>query len=151
MSSVSALTSAALNMKPSTGAGGAAATGASGLDFMKLLMAQMQNQDPMAPQSGTEFMAQVAQFSQLDGINKLNQNVTDLMSLQGLTQGANLIGKNVTYTKDAAGNTARGTVGAVSVVSGKIQLVINGNPVGLTQVRSIEPGTNTKTTTTTSV
>jgi flagellar basal-body rod modification protein FlgD len=148
MSSVSALTSAALNMKPASTS--TTTAGSSGLDFMKLLMAPMQNQDPMAPQSGTDFMAQVAQFSQLDGINKLNQSVTDMMTLQGLTQGANLIGKNVTYA-NAAGNPTRGAVSAVSLASGKVQLVINGNTVDLSQVRTIEAGTRPTPTTTTSV
>jgi flagellar basal-body rod modification protein FlgD len=139
MSSVSALTSALLNQKPSTGAA-ASPKGASQIDFMKLLMTQMRNQNPMEPQSGTEYMAQVAQFSQLDGINKLNQSVNDLIAMQSLTQGANLIGKNVTFNKDAAGNTARGVVSSVTLVAGKIQLIVNGAQVDLSQVRTIEAG-----------
>jgi len=102
-----------------------------------MLMAQMRNQNPMDPQNGADFAAQLAQFSSLDGINKLNQNFNSLLTLQGLSQGTNLIGKNVVYSKDAAGNTARGTVSSVSVIGGQIQLVIGNTNVGLNQIRSI--------------
>jgi flagellar basal-body rod modification protein FlgD len=112
-------------------------------DFMKLLMAQMRNQNPMDPQNGADFAAQLAQFSSLDGITKMNQNLSSMLTLQGLSQGTNLIGKNVVYTKDAAGNTARGTVGSVSVIGGQIQLVIGSANVGLNQIRSIEAGAKT--------
>lgn len=112
-------------------------------DFMKMLMAQMRNQNPMDPQNGADFAAQLAQFSSLDGINKLNQNFNSLLTLQGLSQGTNLIGKNVVYSKDAAGNTARGTVSSVSVIGGQIQLVIGNTNVGLNQIRSIEAGSKT--------
>lgn len=143
MSGISPITSAALNARPSTSAAPTSSGGSQSVDFMKLLMTQMRNQNPMDPQSGTDFMAQVAQFSQLDGINKMNQNFADLIALQGLTQGANMIGKTVTYAKDPAGNTARGVVGSVSMASGKIQLVIGGSPVDLSQVRTIEAGAKT--------
>lgn len=113
------------------------------VDFMKLLMAQMRNQNPMDPQNGADFAAQLAQFSSLDGINKMNQNFSSLLTLQGLSQGTNLIGKNVVYTKDAAGNTARGTVGSVSVIGGQIQLVIGNATIGLNQISSIEASSKT--------
>src|SRR4051794_6507052 len=106
-------------------------------DFMKLLIAQLRNQNPMDPQNGADFAAQLAQFSSLDGINKLNQNFSSLLTLQGLSQGTNLIGKNVVYTKDANGNTARGTVNSVSVINGQIQLVIGNENVGMDKIRSI--------------
>src|SRR6185436_13764725 len=111
---------AALNA-PSPSASATPSSGTSGqtLDFMKLLMAQMQNQNPMEPQSGTEYMTQIAQFSQLDGINKLNTSLANMMLMQGLTQGTNLIGKKVTFAKDATGATATGVVQSVAVNGGK--------------------------------
>ena len=144
MSTISPLVSS-LNAGSTTG--GTSAQSPQAIDFMKLLMAQMRNQNPMDPQTGTEFMGQIAQFSQLDGINKLNQNFASLLTLQGLTQGASLIGKNVTYTRDSSGATSRGVVGSVVLNSGKVQLMIGGNAVDLSQIRNIEAGpTNTSTT-----
>jgi flagellar basal-body rod modification protein FlgD len=111
------------------------------IDFMKLLMTQLRNQNPMDPQNGTEFMGQVAQFSQLEGINKLNQNFSEMLLMQNLTQGTNLIGKTVVYDKDGTGATARGVASAVAVNNGKIHLMIGGNAVALSQIRTIEGGT----------
>ena len=144
MSSISALTNSALNARPSTSAAPASSGsgGASSMDFMKLLMTQMQNQNPMDPTSGTDFMTQIAQFTQLDGINQLNTNITNMLMLQGLTQGAGLIGKTVSYT-NSTGGTARGTVGSVAMVSGKPQLMISGVQVDLSQVKTIEAGPKT--------
>ena len=103
-------------------------------------MAQMKNQNPMEPQNGTEFMSQIAQFSQLDGINKLNSNFTDLIALQSLTQGASLIGKTVSYATTTTGAAQKGVVGSVTSTNGKIQLIIGGVGVDLSQVRTVEPG-----------
>jgi flagellar basal-body rod modification protein FlgD len=107
-------------------------------DFMSLLMAQMKNQDPMSPMSNTDFVAQLAQFSQLNGITELNTSINNMMLMQGLTEGTNLIGKTVAYHQDAAGtSTATGKVGSVTVVSGEIQLVVDGKQVGLSQVSDV--------------
>ena len=110
------------------------------LDFMKLLMTQLRNQNPMDPQNGTEFMGQVAQFSQLDGINKLNQNFSEMLLMQNLTQGTNLIGKTIVYDRDGTGTMARGVASAIAINNGKIYLNIGGNAVALSQVRTIEGG-----------
>ncbi len=107
-------------------------------DFLKLLMAQMQHQDPMSPMSGTDFTAQLAQFSSLQGIQQLNTNISSMLLLQGLTQGANLIGKNVTYAKPGSNATAHGAVSSVQMDgTGSVQLVIGGTGVALSQVRGI--------------
>ena len=111
-------------------------------DFLKLMIAQMRNQNPMEPQKDTEFIAQLAQFSQLEGIDKLNTTVNSLLSMQGLTQGANLIGKSVVYDKDAAGNSASGTVDSVKANNGQIQLMIGANTVNLSQIRSVAASTS---------
>ena len=47
-------------------------------DFLKLLVSQLQNQDPMSPADGTQFVAQLAQFQQLEqGVNT-GQDVADI-------------------------------------------------------------------------
>ena len=54
-------------------------------DFLKLLVAQLQNQDPMNPSDPTQFTAQLAQFSQLEQLSNVNTN------LQGLTDMSNSV------------------------------------------------------------
>ena len=118
--------------------GTATAPGLGRDDFLRLLITQMRNQNPLQPIGDTEFVAQLAQFSTLDNMQKLNSSFADLLLLQGLTQGANLIGKTVSYVR--AGETAvqRGTVASVTVKDGAMQLLVNGNQVSLNQVRGVE-------------
>ncbi|MBI1831968.1 MAG: flagellar hook capping protein [Planctomycetes bacterium] len=108
-------------------------------DFMKLLMAQMQHQNPLDPQSGTEYMSQLAQFSTLQGINQLNQNFNNMVMLQSLNQSVSLIGKTVTYL-DTNGKSATGTVGSIALVAGQPQLVVNKQNVSLQQIQSVQAG-----------
>jgi flagellar basal-body rod modification protein FlgD len=118
-----------------------AATGAPGaptqVDFLKLLMAQMQNQNPMNPTSGTDYVTQMAQFSTVQGITQMNQNISSMLAMQGLNQSVGLIGKTVAYT-DASGRTASGPVTAVAMVGGQPQLVINNTAVGISQIQVVQ-------------
>ncbi len=69
-------------------------------DFLTLLVAQLQNQDPLNPDDPTEFTAQLAQFSQLEQMFNLNESVDSMAaSLEGSDKMAALetIGKDVVY------------------------------------------------------
>ena len=46
--------------------------------FLQLMITQMKNQDPLSPQNNTEFVAQLAQFSSVQGLEKLNTNFNTL-------------------------------------------------------------------------
>ncbi|MBI1911756.1 MAG: hypothetical protein HYS21_07105 [Deltaproteobacteria bacterium] len=67
-------------------------------DFLKLLVAQLENQDPLEPTDNTQFVAQLAQFSSLEGITNLNTTMESatgsITSLQNYST-ANLIGRNI--------------------------------------------------------
>ncbi len=104
--------------------------------FLKLLVAQLQAQDPLEPMKNQEFTAQLAQFSQLAGIEKLNANFGDLLSLQQITQGEGLIGKSVTYqASDKSIHT--GNVQGFSVADGGLQLQVDGQSIPITQVQGM--------------
>jgi len=71
-------------------------------DFLKMLVAQLKNQDPLNPMSGTDFATQLAQFSSLEQLTNLNNGITNLglyQSSQANLQAVNLIGKEVTAGK----------------------------------------------------
>ncbi len=76
--------------------GGNAAGGAD--RFLKLLVAQMQNQDPLNPMDNAQVTSQMAQISTVTGIEKLTSTVSGLtsqfMQMQAL-QGASLVGRDV--------------------------------------------------------
>ena len=49
--------------------------------FMTLLVTQLKNQDPLAPQDGTQFVAQLAQFNSLDQLTGIRQSIEQLIAL----------------------------------------------------------------------
>ncbi len=126
--------------------GGAGPSGTSALDknaFMQLLVTQLKNQDPMAPSDNQEFIAQLAQFSSLEEMQGVNENLVALALLQEgnarldqLTQASALIGKDVTYT-DGTGNEQVGTVDAVKLVEGNVLLSIGEEEVPLTALMAV--------------
>jgi len=131
---------------PTGGAGSAtsqattATTGLGGLtasDFLNLMVTQLQNQDPLNPDSSDSLLNQTASLSEVEGINQLNTNITQLLSSQQLTQAAALIGTNVTYLATGSSTPQSGTVSAVSLVNGQAQLTIGSASVPLSQVQSI--------------
>jgi flagellar basal-body rod modification protein FlgD len=72
-------------------------------DFLKLLIEQIKNQDPLNPIENTEFTAQMAQFSSLEQLFNINdgiQNLTQYIASLNNTQALNLIGKEVVATGD---------------------------------------------------
>lgn len=76
--------------------------------FLKLMLEQLKYQDPLNPMSNQDFLAQQAQFTQLEQLQKLNENIT---SNNSLTQGMDLIGKEVTLIDpDDPKNTITGVV-----------------------------------------
>ena len=79
-------------------------------DFLNLLITQLQNQDPLNPTDSTEFTAQLAQFSSLEQLGNVNENLTELKQFQASinnSQAVALIGKAIT----AAGNSIQLTDG----------------------------------------
>lgn len=65
------------------------------VDFMKLIIAQMRNQNPLEPQSDTDFMAQMAQFEGLNQMKTMAEGIKVLQGVQELTSAAGMIGKTI--------------------------------------------------------
>jgi flagellar basal-body rod modification protein FlgD len=81
----------AINSTSSTSA--TTATQAMGKDqFMKLLVAQLQNQDPLNPLDDKEFVAQLAQFSSLEQLTLVNDNLGSMQTTEGTLVNAQLVG-----------------------------------------------------------
>ena len=74
-------------------------------EFLNLLVAQLNNQNPLEPQGNGEFIAQLAQFSQVEGIEKLNTSMGSMLSSfqssQAL-QASSLVGRKVIIPSDKA-------------------------------------------------
>lgn len=63
--------------------------------FLKLLVAQLKHQDPLKPQSNTEFVAQLAQFSSLEQQTKTNSQLKSLVATQDKSAAFSLLGQEV--------------------------------------------------------
>jgi flagellar basal-body rod modification protein FlgD len=111
-------------------------------DFLKLLVAQIQYQDPMNPQSDTQMAAQLAQFTSL-------QQATQSSSSLAMIQANSLVGSSVTISVDST-HTASGVVTGVVLNNGVPQVTVGGTNYGLTQITSITPAAANATGTTTS-
>ena len=112
--------------------------------FMKLLVAQMQHQDPMSPIDNQEYIAQLAQFSSLEEMQGVNENLVALAMLQEgnallaqLTNSSSLIGKVVAYTDPQSGEPAQGVVSSVKLADGSVSLMIDGQPISLSEVSEV--------------
>jgi flagellar basal-body rod modification protein FlgD len=121
--------------------------------FLKLLVKQMQSQDPLSPSDSTQYVSQLAQFSSLEQMQNLNQNLVGMATLQQnnallsqLTQSSVLIGKSVQWTDFDSGATKSGQVTAVKLQDGLALLEIDGQDVPLASVTMVNgpsaPGTN---------
>src|SRR4051794_13704522 len=83
-------------------------------DFLKLLVGQLQHQDPMQPADDTQFISQMAQFSQLEQETNTAQSTGNIATQLGRSSALGLIGHTVSYL-DGDENTQTGTVTQVDV------------------------------------
>ncbi|MER9947062.1 flagellar hook assembly protein FlgD [Mesorhizobium sp. M0047] len=103
--------------------------------FLKLLIAEMKNQDPTKPMDSTQYVAQLATFSQVEQSVQSNTKLDQIMQSSALSQADALIGRSIT---SADGNTT-GTVASVRLAtSGLIAVLQNGTEV------AVGPGVSVK-------
>ena len=95
--------------------------------FLQLLVAEMQNQDPLSSsQDPTQSVTQMAQFSSVEQLTNLVQSGQQAQSI-------GLIGHTVAYT-DSAGNPGQGVVDAVTFNQGQPVIDIGGTGISLSQI-----------------
>ncbi len=87
--------------------------------FLRLLVEQMKNQDPLEPMSDTEYIAQLASFSNVEQNIITNDRLKALMASSALSDAQSLIGRNVTTAEGVSG-----TVASVAIASGEIHATL---------------------------
>lgn len=111
-------------------------------DFMKILMTQLTYQDPLKPMDNKEFMAQMAQFTNLEQTQQLNDKMAALLTNQASLQSVGLIGRTVDLPNQD-GSVTTGVVTALSLAGSSPQLTIRTtagatlNNVALSQVSEV--------------
>ena len=90
--------------------------------FLKLLVAEMKNQDPTKPMESTDFVAQLATFSQVEQSVQSNSKLDQILQSTALSQAGSLIGREIT---SADGKTS-GIIAEVKIKSGGVIAVLEG-------------------------
>ena len=108
--------------------------------FLKLLAGQIRAQNPLDPMKDTEFVAQMAQFSQLEQMTSLAKNIEALTLSGRLSQGASLIGRTVTYQPADGTAPVTGVVSSLTVGGDgrSTRLVVDGAEVDVRQVVRVD-------------
>lgn len=109
-------------------------------DFLKLIVVQMTQQDPLNPMKETEFIAQMASFSALEQSKAMQQDMAALRREQQLAQATGLIDREVMVAREDGGFEL-GVVSGVVVLEGTPKIVVNGQAYALSVVRSVTPAT----------
>ena len=118
-------------------------------DFLTLMITQLKNQDPMKPLDPSQYVGQLAQFSQVSGIADMNKQMTSLTdSLRGnqVLGGAGLIGRTVIapgdsiYLAEVDGDAPRGPQGLINVPAGasSVQLQVKDSSGALIQTVALD-------------
>jgi flagellar basal-body rod modification protein FlgD len=104
--------------------------------FLKLLIAEMKNQDPTKPMDSTQYVAQLATFSQVEQSVQANTKLDQIIQSSALSQADALIGRSIT---SADGKTT-GTVASVKLAnSGLVAVLQDGTEVPVGTGVSIKP------------
>ena len=117
-------------------------------DFLKLMTAQMQNQDPFNPVDNTQMVAQMAQFSSLSGISEMNstlKSIADKLTGTSANDALAYVGKTVLTQGDTAfGRTTGGIAGAVEVDSAASDLKVTIQDQSGNVLKTLDLGAQTK-------
>lgn len=122
-------TPATVNSVPPPGtqsdADATSATDAFGLSFeslLEIILTQLTYQDPLKPMDNFEFVSQLAQFSQIQQTQSLNDKIDGLLASQSTTQATGFLGKTVDIP--AGATTLSGKVTAISFSNGEPRVSI---------------------------
>jgi flagellar basal-body rod modification protein FlgD len=111
------------------------------MDYMTLLVTQLQNQNPLEPMDNQDMAAQLAQFSQLQQLETLNTSFSQVLKSVQYDYASSLIGKEVSYETtgdDGEVTTVTGEVSGVGTgLEGEITLTVDDQIVNLSDVTSI--------------
>ncbi len=105
-------------------------------DFLQLLVAQLKYQDPTQPADPSQFIAQTAEFTQVQDLTQLTSTVASLIKTDNTTTAAALLGRTVQFT-DSTGVSRTGTVTSANVDSDGVHLGVGNYQTDLSDVTEL--------------
>jgi flagellar basal-body rod modification protein FlgD len=107
-------------------------------DFLKMLLTELQNQDPLSPMDSSTMLTQIGQISQVGATQNLTSTLDSVLLGQNINNATALIGKTVDGINDS-GSEITGKVDKVTISNGQPVLNIGNDTMQLTNVKSILP------------
>ena len=115
-----------------------AATNTLGKDaFLKLLVAQLKYQDPTAPTDSAQFMAQTAQFTQVEKLEEIAAAVSQSLTAQSVFGVSTLVGRTVSWLGSDGTELSGEVVTASFTTAGPVLTVANGTQVAMGDITSV--------------
>ncbi|MCL4191005.1 MAG: flagellar biosynthesis protein FlgD [Thermoguttaceae bacterium] len=105
-------------------------------DFLKLLIAELQNQDPMSPMDNNQILQQVSQIREIESNSRLTETLESVQLGQAMATASSLIGQYITALT-AEGERVSGPVDRVSVIDGQPKLKVGAYEVDLDNIGEI--------------
>ncbi len=109
--------------------------------FLKLLVAQLRYQNPMAPNDGAAMLQQTAQFTSVETLQAISESNQQMMGLQQVTLAMSVVGKEVTAL-DPSGSRVVGIVGSVRFTADGPILDVDGSQIPLDNVLEVTAPTS---------
>ncbi len=106
--------------------------------FLDLMIAELQNQDPMNPMDNAQMIEQIGQIRQIDASSKLTTTLQSVLMGQNVSTASSLIGKTINGL-DTDGNKVSGEVERVTITDGVPKLHVGAKVVDLKNVGEILP------------
>ncbi|HEY2147601.1 MAG TPA: flagellar hook capping FlgD N-terminal domain-containing protein [Pirellulales bacterium] len=106
--------------------------------FLKMMLTEMQNQDPLNPMQTSQIMDELGQMQQITASNKLTSTLDAMALGQSLSNATSLIGKNIDGIDDS-GNPAAGVVSKVSVANNAAKIYVGSQVLSLNNVHDVLP------------
>ncbi len=107
-------------------------------EFLKLLVTQLKHQDPLSPMKDNEFIAQMAQFSSLEQMTRMNKKMGSLIQEASNTGSYTLLGKKITWFNRLTKRASDGNVESIEKKGGKVLLGVRGTLVNPEDIIRIE-------------
>ena len=107
-------------------------------DFLKLMMVQLQNQDPLKPQDGATMLTQMSQIASMQSMTSMQQALTNVGVNQQVTLAQSLLNRTV-QVKNSDGQSIEGKVDQVDVSNSDVQILVNGQLYKIADLKKVLP------------
>lgn len=107
-------------------------------DFMKMLLAELQNQDPLSPMDASQMLTQIGQITQVGSTQQLTSTLNSVLLGQNVSNATSLIGKTISGL-DVNNKEVVGKVDKVTITNGKPVLSVGDTTVNIENVRAVLP------------